>query len=162
MRHLVPQAMLQFFVCVQARENSQMFIRLHDFSLTLPKLKVTCTPQKVTLGQSTRVRLEFKNPLTSSLTRIVFLICGSGLCKQKELSYKYEPHPFIYDVITCCYRKLLLPGKLATMEFPIRPYQLGDSRLLVCIQCDQLMGVRGNCLISVINDVHYSDNNMCS
>ena len=93
MRHLVPQAMLQFFVCVQARENSQMFIRLHDFSLTLPKLKVTCTPQKVALGQSARVRLEFKNPLASSLTRIVFLVCGSGLCKQKELSYKYELHP---------------------------------------------------------------------
>ena len=93
MRHLVAQAMLQFFVCVQARENTQMFIRLHTFVLSLPKLQVTCSQNDVPLGQSTRVRLEFKNPLNNSLSRIIFHICGSGLCKQKELSYKYEPHP---------------------------------------------------------------------
>lgn len=87
------QAMLQFFVCIQARENSQMFIRLHTFVLSLPKLQVTCSQHDVPLGQSARVRLEFKNPLNNSLSRIIFHICGSGLCKQKELSYKYEPHP---------------------------------------------------------------------
>ena len=93
MRHLVAQAMLQFFVCVQARENAQMFIRLHAFVLSLPRLQVTCLQHDVVLGQSIRIRLEFKNPLASSLSRIIFHICGSGLCKQKELSYKYEPHP---------------------------------------------------------------------
>ena len=92
MRHLVAQAMLQFFVCVQARENAQMFIRLHSFVLSLPKLLVSCSQNNVPLGQSTRIRLEFKNPLTNSLSRIIFHVCGSGLCKQKELSYKYEPH----------------------------------------------------------------------
>ena len=88
MRHLVAQAMLQFFVCVQARENAQMFIRLHTFVLSLPRLQVTCLQKDVPLGQSTRVRLEFKNPLNNSLSRIIFHVCGSGLCKQKELSYK--------------------------------------------------------------------------
>ena len=101
MRHLVAQAMLQFFVCVQARENAQMFMRLHAFVLSLPRLQVTCLQHNVSLGQSVRVRLEFKNPLANSLSRIIFHICGSGLCKQKELSYKYEPHPPQTMTITC-------------------------------------------------------------
>ena len=161
MRHLVAQAMLQFFVCVQARENAQMFICLHTFVLSLPKLQVTCSQGDVPLGQSTRVRLEFKNPLSNSLSRIIFHICGSGLCKQKELSYKYEPHSLNYDNMHCFsfHRKLLLPGRVAIMEFPIHPYRLGEGQLLVCIQCDQLMDVRGHCTINVINPTQHYDSN---
>lgn len=155
--------MLQFFVCVQARENAQMFIRLHSFVLSLPKLLVSCSQNSVPLGQSTRIRLEFKNPLTNSLSRIIFHVCGSGLCKQKELSYKYEPH-HLKSYINICnllfHRKLLLPGRTATMEFPIRPYWLGESHLLACIQCDQLMDVRGHCTINVTSPTQCSDNNI--
>jgi len=162
MRHLVAQAMLQFFVCIQARENAQMYISLHTFVLSLPKLQVTSSQDNVPLGQSIRVRLEFKNPLNNSLSRIIFHVCGSGLCKQKELSYKYEPRPLLLQQCDCvyCYRKLLLPGRVATMEFPIRPYQLGERFLLACIQCDQLMDVRGHCSINVTDPKHSnSDSN---
>ena len=125
MRHLVAQAMLQFFVCIQARENAQMYVRLHTFVLSLPKLQVTCSQNDIPLGQSTRVRLEFKNPLSNSLSRIIFHVCGSGLCKQKELSYKYEPHPLLLEqcdfvcTVTgnCCYQDEWQPWSFRFVRF---------------------------------------------
>ena len=44
------------------------------------------------------------------------------------------------------------------MEFPIRPYQLGERHLLACIQCDQLMDVRGHCTINVTTPTQSNDN----
>jgi hypothetical protein len=133
-RHLVEQCMMQFFVAVKARETGQLFLKVHHYQPQLPSVEVSCEECPVTVGKVTRVRLSFRNVLARSLSRLLFLVQAQGLCPQKELAY----------------RRMVLPGGVAKVEFPVRAVSPGTYYILANLHCDQLTDVHGWTKITVV------------
>nr|WVH01987.1 protein-glutamine gamma-glutamyltransferase K-like isoform X6 [Halisarca dujardinii] len=134
LKHLVEQAMLQFFVIITVKETQQVFIKLHNFRFLLPDVEVVCPPF-MALGSSLRVKLRWKNPLQTALSRVAFLVQAKGLCSTRELSCK----------------RTILPGAPAVVEFPIKACEVGKQWILTSLHCDQLTDVRGWTEVTVVS-----------
>ena len=49
-----------------------------------------------------------------------------------------------------CHRRLVLPGHLAKMEFPIRAQTPGTYHILASLHCDQVTDIRGWMEVTVV------------
>lgn len=62
--------------------------QVHHYQPRLPSVDVKCDECPVIVGKVTRVKILFRNPLSRSLSRLLFLVQAQGLCAQRELSYR--------------------------------------------------------------------------
>ena len=62
--------------------------QVHHYQPKLPSVDVKCDECLVTVGKVTKVKIMFRNPLSRSLSRLLFLVQAQGLFAQRELSYR--------------------------------------------------------------------------
>lgn len=55
----------------------------------MPTIEVKCDESPVMVGKMARIKITFRNILSRSLSRLLFLVQAQELCPQKELSYRY-------------------------------------------------------------------------
>lgn len=132
-RHITEQNMLKIFIVSKTRETHQLLLITQYHKLHSPPLIIR-VPESVKLGEIVRANVMFSNPLLSSLSHMVFTIQALGLCTRKEIPY----------------RRLVLPGRQATVEIPLKTSQRGKYQIICNMYCDQLNDIVGTANVIVV------------
>ena len=87
--HSSGRAFTMFIIGICLRNFSQnIHTQVYHYQPQLPRVDVKCDECQVTVGKVTKVKIMFRNSLSRSVSRLLFLVQAQGLFAQKKLSYR--------------------------------------------------------------------------